>query len=39
MKVAIINRSDERGGAAVVSARLMEALRAKGVDARMIVAE
>lgn len=39
MKVAIINKSDSTGGAAVVSFRLMEALHRKGVDARMIVAE
>lgn len=39
MKVIIINRSDATGGAAVVSRRLMHALRAQGVDARMLVAE
>ena len=39
MKVAVINKSDATGGAAVVSFRLMEALRAEGVDARMIVTE
>ena len=39
MKVAIINKSDSTGGAAVVSFRLMEALRAEGVDAYMLVAE
>lgn len=39
MKVAIINKSDSTGGAAVVSFRLMEALRSAGVDARMIVEE
>ncbi len=39
MKIAIINKSDSTGGAAVVSRRLMEALRAQGVDAQMIVAE
>ena len=39
MKTVIINRSDTTGGAAVVSRRLMEALRDCGVDARMIVAE
>lgn len=39
MKVAIINKSDSTGGAAVVSFRLMEALRTEGVDARMIVTE
>lgn len=39
MKVVIINKSDGRGGAAIVSRRLMEALRAEGVEARMLVAE
>lgn len=39
MKVVIINKSDSTGGAAVVSFRLMEALREAGVDARMLVAE
>lgn len=39
MKVAIINKSDSTGGAAVVSRRLCEALRNQGVDARMIVVE
>lgn len=39
MKIVIINRSDCRGGAAVASFRLMEALRSEGVDARMLVAE
>lgn len=39
MKVVIINKSDSTGGAAVVSRRLMEALNASGVDARMLVAE
>lgn len=39
MKVTIINKSDSRGGAAVVSYRLMEALRAEGVEARMLVCE
>ena len=39
MKITIINKSDSTGGAAVVSRRLMEALRAQGVDARMLVAE
>ena len=39
MKVVIVNKSDATGGAAVVSYRLMEALRAEGVDARMLVAE
>lgn len=39
MKVTIVNKSDSTGGAAVVSFRLMEALRAEGIDARMLVAE
>lgn len=39
MKIAIVNKSDSTGGAAVVSFRLMEALRRAGVDARMVVAE
>lgn len=38
MKVVIINHSDMRGGASVVSRRLMGALRARGIDARMLVA-
>lgn len=39
MKVTIVNRSDCTGGAAVVSLRLLEALRAEGIDARMLVVE
>ncbi|MCH5242468.1 MAG: glycosyltransferase [Muribaculaceae bacterium] len=39
MKVVILNRSDATGGAAVVSRRLMEALRQEGVDACMLVCE
>lgn len=39
MKVVLINKSDRRGGAAVVTSRLLDALRAEGVDARMLVAE
>ena len=39
MKVVIINKSDSTGGAAVVSYRLMEALRKEGVDAYMLVCE
>lgn len=39
MKVAIINRSDRRGGAAVVSFRLTEALRRRGIDARLLTCE
>lgn len=37
MKVVIINRSDCVGGAAVVSARLLDALRNVGVEASMLV--
>lgn len=33
----IINHSDTQGGAAIVSMRLMHALRQQGVDARMLV--
>lgn len=39
MKVVLINKSDQTGGAAVVTRRLMEALRDEGVDARMLVVE
>lgn len=39
MRIAILNKSDSTGGAAVVSRRLMEALRAEGHDARMLVVE
>lgn len=39
MKITIINKSDSTGGAAVVSHRLMEALREEGTDARMLVCE
>lgn len=39
MKIIIVNKSDSTGGAAVVSRRLMHALRAAGADARMLVAE
>lgn len=39
MKLAIINKSDSTGGAAIVSRRLMEALRREGADACMLVAE
>lgn len=39
LKAVIINKSDSTGGAAVVSRRLMEALRSRGIDARMLVAE
>lgn len=37
MRVTLINHSDTLGGASVVTFRLMEALRAEGVDARMLV--
>ena len=39
MKVVIINKSDSTGGAAVVSRRLMEALRENNVDAHMLICE
>lgn len=39
MRVVILNKSDSTGGAAVVSRRLMEALREEGIDARMLVCE
>ena len=39
MKVVIINKSDAIGGAAIVSRRLMEALRMEGVDAGMLVVD
>lgn len=39
MKVVLINRSDTVGGAAVVTVRLMHALRHAGVDARMLVVD
>lgn len=39
MKIVIINKSDSTGGAAVVSSRLLHALRGLGVDARMLVCE
>lgn len=38
-KLTFISRSDLRGGAAVVTYRLVEALRAIGVDARMLVCD
>ncbi|MDE5719947.1 MAG: glycosyl transferase, partial [Paramuribaculum sp.] len=37
LKVAMISHSDMLGGASVVTYRLMKALRAEGVDARMSV--
>lgn len=39
MKIVLINKSDRTGGAAVVTQRLMHALRNEGVDARMLVVE
>lgn len=39
MNVVIINKSDARGGAAVVSYRLLEAFVEEGINARMLVAE
>lgn len=39
MKVVLVNKSDTTGGAAVVTFRLMLALRKAGVDARMLVEE
>lgn len=39
MNVVIINKSDFRGGAAVVSFRLMNALREQGINASMLVCE
>ncbi|MCH5237806.1 MAG: glycosyltransferase [Muribaculaceae bacterium] len=38
-KIVIINKSDTTGGAAVVSFRLLEALRREGAEAGMLVAE
>lgn len=38
-KVVIVSRSDSTGGAAVVSLRLLRALRSEGVAAKMLVAE
>lgn len=37
MRIVIINKSDSVGGAAVVSRRLLHALRDSGADARMLV--
>lgn len=36
-KVVLVNHSDTLGGAAIVTFRLMQALRREGVDARMVV--
>ena len=37
MKVLIVNTSASGGGAAIAALRLMDALRANGTDARMLV--
>lgn len=37
MKIVIINHSDVRGGASVVSYRLLKALQAEGADVKMLV--
>ena len=39
LRLTFLSRSDMRGGAAIVTYRLVEALRAGGVDARMLVCE
>lgn len=39
MKVAVVNRSDTQGGAAVVSLRLVNALRKAGITANLLVTE
>lgn len=39
LKLTFLSRSDMRGGAAVVTYRLVEAMRAIGIDARMLVCE
>ena len=39
MKIVVINHSDVKGGAAVVSLRLVNALNEAGVDARMLVTD
>ena len=39
MKVVLLSKSDAKGGAAVVTFRLMSALRKRGIDARMVVSE
>ena len=39
LRLTFLSRSDVRGGAAIVTYRLVEALRANGVDARMLVCE
>ena len=37
MRVLIVNTSEQKGGAAIAASRLMHALRAEGVEARMLV--
>lgn len=37
MRVVLINRSDQLGGAAIATLRLMHGLQQQGVDARMVV--
>ncbi len=39
MKVLLVNKSDTIGGAAIVTRRLLHALRNEGIDAKMLVAE
>ncbi|MBQ9219084.1 MAG: glycosyltransferase [Muribaculaceae bacterium] len=39
MRVVLINRSDQLGGAAIATLRLMHGLRQQGVDARMVVVD
>ncbi len=39
LKITFISKSDLRGGAAIVTYRLVEALRGMGIDARMLVTE
>lgn len=37
MKVTLVNHSDIKGGASMASLRLLDALQAEGVEARMLV--
>lgn len=37
MKIAVISRSDSKGGAAIASRRLTEALKAQGADATLVI--
>lgn len=39
MKIALINKSDTTGGAAIFTYRLMKALRNSGIDAKLLVVE